>query len=61
MGNLYHDTGTITGIFLAATCAAVFHVFKNSQCIADVLMTFDTLDTRYKPNATCITFKRWMI
>src|SRR5688572_18542011 len=57
MRGLDHDAGAITSIDFAAAGAAMFHIFKNGQCIRDMLVTLAAFNAGDETNATGIVFK----
>ena len=53
MRNLYHDTGTVTGL-VASLSSAMFHVFQHLQCIVYQIVTFSAVYVNHHTHAASI-------
>ena len=53
VGNLHHDTSTITSL-VACLSATVFHVLKHLQCIVNQVMTLSAVDIYHHTHAASI-------
>ena len=53
MGNLYHDTSTITSL-ITRLSSAMLHVFQHFQCIVHQFVTLSTMDIDNHTHTTSV-------
>ncbi len=61
MGDLQHNAGTVTGIFIRTAGTAVTEILQYGQSVFYNLMGFFALDMGYKSHPTCIMLERWIV
>ena len=60
VGNLYHDTRTITGL-VACLGTTMLHVLQHLQRVVNQLMTFTSVDIYHHTHATSIMLIAWLV